>query len=111
MSVALGEHLVRHYRDWQLLAGALGDPAADAITALVTAVGPFEEHPDRRAAVTSRMGSATRRRRLSCIDPPCLLGKDSVRPKTGQTPHQRLLDVSVRFVSLIVGNRRQRVDS
>ena len=39
MSVALGEHLVRHHEDWRLLVGDIGDPAGDAAQDLLAAVG------------------------------------------------------------------------
>ncbi len=38
-SVALGEHLVRHHQDWQLLVGDVGDPVGDAAQKMVAAVG------------------------------------------------------------------------
>jgi glutamate-ammonia-ligase adenylyltransferase len=39
VSAALGEHLVRHHDDWRLLLGTRMDPAAEAPSAFVEAVG------------------------------------------------------------------------
>jgi glutamate-ammonia-ligase adenylyltransferase len=43
LSVALGEHLVRHHEDWRLLVGDLDDPAVGAADALLAAVGADTE--------------------------------------------------------------------
>lgn len=46
LSVALGEHLVRHHQDWHLLVGDLTDPGEGATTALLAAVEACDSEPE-----------------------------------------------------------------